>query len=289
MSPYASSKLMNELLGKNLSHLYQDMNIVGLRFFNLFGPWQDPKGDYAAVIPKWIDLCLKDQRPVIFGDGSATRDFCSIQNVTQVIQNILKEDSESKQIVNSDGDTVNVPPNCTDAHLTPYHVERSQLFLRERNWSEKIDLELICDYVKNTEFPIPKNRLIENIDAKTIEMSRLVTSADLIGQLADPGYYRKIPALYYEFEETGANLRLGYSGPADLKKSYPAFFYNYVRPHISKALEYLNATNDGRTWVSNLNFHVFCEEHRAILSEEGMSLLQTISKKRTIEVIPESF
>jgi len=94
LSPYASSKLMNELLGKNLSHLYQDMNIVGLRFFNLFGPWQDPKGDYAAVIPKWIDLCLKDQRPVIFGDGSATRDFCSIQNVTQVIQNILKEDSQ---------------------------------------------------------------------------------------------------------------------------------------------------------------------------------------------------
>ena len=199
------------------------------------------------------------------------------------VRNILKEDSGANQVVNIDGDTINVPPTCTDAHLTPYHVERSQLFLRERNWTQNIDLDLICAYVKNTEFPVPKNRLIENIDAKTIEMSRLVTSADLIGQLADPGYYRKIPALYYEFKETGADLRLGYSGPADLKTSYPAFFYNYVRPHISKALKYLNATNNGRSWVSNLNFHVFCEEHRAILSEEGMSLLQTISKKMAEE------
>ena len=199
------------------------------------------------------------------------------------VRNILKEDSGSHQVVNIDGDTINVPPNCTDAHLTPYHVERSQLFLRERNWTENIDLDLICDYVKNTEFPVPKHRLIENIDAKTIEMSTLVTSADLIGQLADPSYYRKIPALYYEFEETGANFRLGYSRPADLKKSYPAFFYNYVRPHISKALEYLNTTNDGRSWTSNLNFHVFCEEHRAILSEDGMSLLQKISKKMAKE------
>ena len=87
------------------------------------------------------------------------------------VRNILKEDSESNQVVNTDGDTINVPPNCTDAHLTPYHVERSQLFLRERNWAEDIDLDLICDYVKNTEFPVPKNRLIENIDAKTIEIN----------------------------------------------------------------------------------------------------------------------
>ena len=96
---------------------------------------------------------------------------------------------------------------------------RSQLFLRERNWTENVDLDLICDCIKNTEFPVPKNRLLENNDTKTIELSNLVMSADLIGQLADPGYYRKIPALYYEFEETGANLRLGYGGPADLKKS----------------------------------------------------------------------
>ena len=70
---------------------------------------------------------------------------------------------------------------------------------------------------------------------RQIELTDLVAAADLIGQLADPSYYRKIPALYYEFKETGANIKLGYHVPMDVKKSYPSFFYNYVQPKISKA------------------------------------------------------
>ena len=199
------------------------------------------------------------------------------------VRDILNDDFESNQIINISGDTIKIPPNSTDAYLTPYHVERSQIFLRERNWNECVDVDLICDFVKNTVFPIPKDRVLRNLDAKEIELSDLVTAADLIGQLADPSYYRKIPALYYEFEETGANLKLGYSTPLDLKTSYPAFFYNYVQPHISKALNYLNITTEGQSWTANLNYHVFCEEHRAILSEEGIALLQIISEKMSEE------
>ncbi len=90
LSPYASSKLMNDLLARNLMHLYPRTRIVGLRFFNIFGPWQDPCGDYAAVIPRWIDRCISGQQPIIFGDGSATRDFCYVGNVCDLVIRIGK-------------------------------------------------------------------------------------------------------------------------------------------------------------------------------------------------------
>lgn len=88
LSPYASSKLMNDLLASNLKHLFPATKITGLRFFNIYGPWQDPNGDYAAVIPKWIDRCIAGQRPIVFGDGSATRDFCYVGDVCALISRI---------------------------------------------------------------------------------------------------------------------------------------------------------------------------------------------------------
>lgn len=88
LSPYASSKLMNDLLAANLRHVYPRTRLTGLRFFNIFGPWQDPYGDYAAVIPRWIDRCMSGQQPIVFGDGSATRDFCYVGNVCDLLMSI---------------------------------------------------------------------------------------------------------------------------------------------------------------------------------------------------------
>ncbi len=85
LSPYASSKLMNDHLAQNLAHLYPMTRMYGLRFFNIFGPWQDPHGAYAAVIPRWIDRCMSGQQPIVFGDGSATRDFCYVGNVCELV------------------------------------------------------------------------------------------------------------------------------------------------------------------------------------------------------------
>lgn len=81
-SPYALSKHFTEKLALQCSELY-DINTVALRYFNIFGPWQDPEGDYAAVIPKFISLMLDEERPVIYGDGEQSRDFTYIDNAIQ--------------------------------------------------------------------------------------------------------------------------------------------------------------------------------------------------------------
>jgi nucleoside-diphosphate-sugar epimerase len=79
-SPYALSKLTTELYGKLYWDLYQ-LPTVGLRYFNVFGPKQDPSSQYAAVIPNFIAQFLKNQAPTIYGDGEQTRDFIYIKNV----------------------------------------------------------------------------------------------------------------------------------------------------------------------------------------------------------------
>ena len=80
LSPYAVSKSVNELYADVFSRLY-GLKCMGLRYFNIFGKRQDPKGAYAAVIPKWIGLLLNGEIPTIDGDGETTRDFCYIENV----------------------------------------------------------------------------------------------------------------------------------------------------------------------------------------------------------------
>ncbi len=79
LSPYAVSKLTNEKYCKVFYDLY-GLETVCLRYFNIFGPRQDPKSEYAAVVPKFITALMKGQQPVVFGDGSQSRDFTFIDN-----------------------------------------------------------------------------------------------------------------------------------------------------------------------------------------------------------------
>jgi len=194
------------------------------------------------------------------------------------IKNILKEDDEQGQFVSSKGSKIKLKLDATDAGLTPYHVERGKIFVKQRKWNEVINPDLLCDMISYTQFPIPDKRNSvsgEGIDA--IELASLVGCADLIGQLADPHYDKKIPCLFYEFLETGAAAKFGYKSPGDLRASYPTFFYNFVKPHLEVAIKYLNATDKGRQWVSNLNYHVFSQTHRAILEKSGIQLLAEIA------------
>ena len=85
LSPYATSKLMNDLYAANLRSVLKPMEICGLRFFNVFGPYQDPNGDYAAVIPRWVESLMSGEQPTIFGDGAQTRDFCYVGNICEFI------------------------------------------------------------------------------------------------------------------------------------------------------------------------------------------------------------
>jgi hypothetical protein len=83
----------------------------------------------------------------------------------------------------------------------------------------------------------------------------------LIGQLADPHHMQKFPALFYEFEETGMNRKLGYQNPDDLRDAYPAFYWSAVNPYIQDGLRHLRVTQEGKQWIANLHSHVFAVEH----------------------------
>ncbi len=82
LSPYAVSKLVNELYAKVFAGLY-DISFIGLRYFNIFGPKQDPNGAYAAVVPLFMKAILKNKPPTINGDGSHSRDFTYVGNAVQ--------------------------------------------------------------------------------------------------------------------------------------------------------------------------------------------------------------
>lgn len=86
LSPCVTSKLTNEVYSCTYAAAY-GMELVGLRYFNVFGPRQDPNGAYAALIPKWIQAILCGQQVTINGDGANTRDFCPVEDVVKA--NIL--------------------------------------------------------------------------------------------------------------------------------------------------------------------------------------------------------
>jgi len=97
LSPYAVTKYVNELYAKVYADLY-DMEIIGLRYFNIFGPRQNPKGPYAAVIPLFVKSILENTPPVINGDGEHSRDFTYVANAVQA--NIKAMFTENKKAVN---------------------------------------------------------------------------------------------------------------------------------------------------------------------------------------------
>lgn len=100
LSPYAVSKLTGEQLMTVFARLY-GLETVSLRYFNVFGPRQDPTSQYAAVIPNFIKAALRHERPQVFGDGEQTRDFCFIDNT--VSANLLAATTPKKltgQVVN---------------------------------------------------------------------------------------------------------------------------------------------------------------------------------------------
>ena len=92
LSPYAVTKYVNELYADVFGNTY-GLQCIGLRYFNVFGPRQDPDGAYAAVIPKWIASMIKNELVYINGDGETSRDFCFIENVCQA--NLLAATSDN--------------------------------------------------------------------------------------------------------------------------------------------------------------------------------------------------
>ncbi|MDA0673637.1 MAG: metal-dependent phosphohydrolase [Cyanobacteria bacterium] len=166
-----------------------------------------------------------------------------------------------RQYATGAGDaTVILPEGYTDASLTPYHVDRGKLFVQERFGGHGLlDAEVLKANIEPTRFPVP----LDTDHQDTRNYPGLVRAADLIGQLSDPRYLHKIPALYYEFEETGVNQALGYRHPEDLRRNYPKFYWKTVYPYIKDAIAYLKLTQEGKQILSSLYGHVFEVEHES--------------------------
>ena len=100
LSPYAVTKLVNELYAEVFARAY-GFKSIGLRYFNVFGPRQNPRGAYAAVIPRWIEALIQGADVTINGDGETSRDFCYVANAVQAnILAALADDSAKNEVYN---------------------------------------------------------------------------------------------------------------------------------------------------------------------------------------------
>jgi UDP-N-acetylglucosamine 4-epimerase len=108
LSPYAATKAADELFGLSFSNCF-DVEPVGLRYFNVFGRWQDPHGPYAAVLPLWFKAIYNGEPTFINGDGETSRDFCHISNV--IYANLLAGTADSPDL---SGEAFNIA--CGESH-----------------------------------------------------------------------------------------------------------------------------------------------------------------------------
>jgi hypothetical protein len=174
------------------------------------------------------------------------------------VRGVCSGDTAEHFVIDTTGNTVTPPRGASDAFLTPYHVERGKIMVRERLAPVPfIDEERIAAAIELTRFPVPD----DDDHAATDTEAALVRAGDLIGQLGDPLYLRKLNALYYEFVETGVAEKLGYTSPADLVESYPQFYWNKIERYIGDALRYLEMTMEGKQWIATLYSHIFEVEH----------------------------
>jgi hypothetical protein len=174
------------------------------------------------------------------------------------VRGLCREDGGGTYTSGVLGQRVVLPPGSTDAALAPYHVDRGQRFIRERFGGHALlDAERIATYIERTRFPVPSDADHQS----TGDYAGLVRAADLIGQLADPHYLRKLPALFAEFAETGMAVRLGYATPADLRQGYATFYWQGVVRYIQDGIRHLRVTQEGKQWLAHLYAHVFVVEH----------------------------
>jgi hypothetical protein len=183
------------------------------------------------------------------------------------VKGVCRQDQENKGLYSTgkNGRMISLAPGASDASLTPYHVDRAKLFIDERFGGHKlIDADVIKSNIELTRFPVPT----AEDHQETTSFAGLVRAADLIGQLSDPRYLKKITSLYYEFEETGVTKVLGYENPADLRKNYAKFYWNGVHPYITDGLRYLSLTQQGKQIMANLYSNVFVVEHEKNQEEQ---------------------
>ncbi len=211
-----------------------------------------------------VTLCVQDilrgrrlERTISPSDWGHTI-LAALNHDIGYVRGICAGDSAEHFVIDAAGHTVTPPRGASDAFLMPYHVERGKIMVRERFAPVSfIDEERIAEAIELTRFPVPD----DDDHAATDTEAGLVRAGDLIGQLGDPLYPRKLNALYHEFAETGVDEKLGYTSPADMVDCYPQFFWSKVERYIGDALRYLEMTMEGKQWTATLYSHIFAIEH----------------------------
>ena len=131
----------------------------------------------------------------------------------------------------------------------PIHVDRGKEFVATNlPGSALIDANFVQSCIERTRFPVPADSWYSLTD----DYPGLVRGADLVGQLSDPTYLSKLPAIFYEFVEVGFNDSLGYKTPGDLLLNYPNFFARSVKPYIKDTEAHLEQTVSGREILRSL-------------------------------------
>ena len=214
-----------------------------------------------------VTLCVQDilrgrrlERVVTPTDWGHTL-LAALTHDIGYVRGICAGDTAEHFVIDAAGNTVTPPRGASDAFLMPYHVERGKIFVRERLAPvSAVDEERIAAAIELTRFPVPD----DDDHAATDTEAALVRAGDLIGQLGDPLYPRKLNALYYEFVETGVDKKLGYSSPADMVDRYPQFYWSKVERYLGDALRHLEMTMEGKQWTATLYSHIFAIEHNRL-------------------------
>lgn len=176
-----------------------------------------------------------------------------------MVHGVCQGDTEDSFVINEAGDRYTPPRGASDAVLAPYHIERAKIYARQRFASSKfINEERIVEAIEMTRFPVPNDPAYQVTNTEPA----LVRAADLIGQLADPFYHRKLPALFAEFSEIGMVEKIGCKTAADLGAIFTDFFTLQVEPYIGDAIRYLELTTEGKQWIANLHSNLFQSGHR---------------------------
>jgi hypothetical protein len=212
--------------------------------------------------------------PTLPGDYAHFIVACLMHDIGYV-RGILKGDEADEFIIDAQGGKVRLPRGSSDAALTPYHVDRSKLFVLSRiETIDGLDAARIARAIEYTRFPISVSADEKN---ETEDEGMLLRAADMIGQLGDPQYLRKTNALYHEFTEIGINAQYGYITPADLIDGYSQFYWSRISPYVQAAMRYLNVTSSGRQWIANLNSNVFRSERELARSSPEPKLKRAFS------------
>jgi len=193
-------------------------------------------------------------RPTSPSDYAHLISACLFHDIGYV-RGILNGDETKNYIIDANGGKARLPRGSSDVALLPYHVDRSKLYVLDRlGGSDLLDARRIAGAIEFTRFPPA------GVGDPHNEEGLLVRAANLIRQLGDPHYLRKINALWYEFEELGMNNQLGYTSPADLIDLYPQFYWRSISPYVQAAIRYLNVTSSGRQWIASLYSNIFRAE-----------------------------